>query len=276
MTVTLDQFYTAPAIAKQCLTELRSTIRFCDYSWLEPSAGAGAFYGLLPNGSIGVDLDPKFPGVLQHDFLTFKIPATTKQLGTIGNPPFGKRSRLAVKFFNKAALSSKVIAFVVPLQFRKWSVQKQLDTRFRLVSDTLLPEEAFICNNKPYRVRCCFQIWVCNTAKRGVNLRILSAPAIAHPDFEMWQYNYTKEAEKFFHKPFTFAIPRQGFSDYSRRETNQKNCERTTQWMLVKANSKKAEKILRNIDYAKLAKSNTTTPGFGKADLVKEYERCLT
>jgi len=181
----------------------------------------------------------------------------------IGNPPFGKRASLAIQFFNQSAMLSDSISFVVPVQFRKWSVQSKLNPEMRLVLDKDVPEHTFD------GIRCCFQVW-----KRGgtePDLRLLSAPAITHKDFVMWQYNNTKQAAYVFGMTFDFAVPRQGFADYTRRETDQRQCERTTQWILFRAHDIKTLTNLVTLDFETLAKKNTTTPGFGKADVVKLY-----
>jgi hypothetical protein len=270
----LDQFYTNPIIAQKCYDSLASVVKklkIKNHIFLEPSAGSGAFYNIMPKGSIGVDIDPKCDGVIKADFLKYDL-KTNKNVITLGNPPFGKRSKLAIEFFNKCANSSKIVAFIVPVQFRKWGVQKKLKADFELVYDELLPDNAFIFKGKPYEVRCCFQIWVkkdINAYK--VNLRIQTSPLIKHEDFEMWQYNNTKEAEKVFDNDFDFAVPRQGYQDYSRRETSKKDCELTKQWILFKAKNKTVLNRLIKLNYEKIAMKNTSIPGFGKADVVEEY-----
>ena len=45
-----------------------------------------------------------------------------------------------------------------------------------------------------------------------------------------------------------------------------------TQWIFFKAHSQEALKRLCQIDYDKLSKKNTSIPGFGKADVIVEYE----
>ena len=72
----LDQFYTKEAIAKLCWNHLIDTISFSidknieNLFFLEPSAGKGAFYNLMPeHRRIGMDLEPKCDGVKLQDFL---------------------------------------------------------------------------------------------------------------------------------------------------------------------------------------------------------------
>ena len=63
---------------------------------------------------------PEDERIIEQDFLEYTNSSTN--LITIGNPPFGSRSKLAIDFFNKAATMSNVIAFIVPVSFMKWSV----------------------------------------------------------------------------------------------------------------------------------------------------------
>lgn len=269
----LDQFFTDPDVAQMCFQILTETTGK-HQRYMEPSAGNGALLAPLENISnceiYAYDIDPKADGIVNQDFLT----VSQKVDCVFANPPFGRRSRLAVEFFNHACTLSDIIGFIVPVQFRKWSVQSKLDKNMALISDTLLKPDSFVFDGKPYTVRCCFQIWV----KRGHeisrdynDMRLVNAPILKHPDFELWQYNNTKAALKVFDNGFDFAVPRQGYQDYSRRELNAGDCEKNKQWILIKAKNKKVLKNLWDIDYESLAMLNTTTPGFGKADLINHY-----
>lgn len=271
----LDQFYTNPVVAQECFQVLKNTIDLSKYDYfLEPSAGAGYFLELFPpTKRIGLDLDPNHSEVVQQDFFEYVAPKG-KKIITIGNPPFGKRSRLAVAFFNHAQVFSDVIAFIVPLQWQKWSVQSQIPKEFKLVIDNVLPKNSFLFDGEPYDVRCCFQVWTRDeTYKNLKDLRMKEKPKISHPDFEMFLYNNTKQAEKFFYKDWDFAVPRQGYQDYSIRHTDESQCSRRIQWIFFKAKNKKIKDRLLSIDYDKLSKKNTSTPGWGKADLVEVYEQ---
>ena len=107
--MTLDQFYTNHNIAVKCLKTLNTHINYSDFDYiLEPSAGTGSFYKLLPiDKRIGLDLEPKYEGIRQLNFFDFK-PEKNKKYLVIGNPPFGRIASLAVKFFNKSAESQIV------------------------------------------------------------------------------------------------------------------------------------------------------------------------
>jgi hypothetical protein len=156
----LDQFYTNPVYAEQFLNTVANTIDLDLYDHiLEPSAGTGSFYNLLDaTKRIGLDLEPKAAGVVKTDFFDW-MPPMAKKIITIGNPPFGKNAALAVKFFNRAAEFSDVIAFVIPKTFRKASIINRLNNKLHMIHDETVPDHSFIFNGATYNVPCAGQIW---------------------------------------------------------------------------------------------------------------------
>jgi hypothetical protein len=165
----LDQFYTNPVYAQSFYDIIKTTLDLESADiLLEPSAGSGSFYNIMDSKKrVGLDLEPKSAGIIQQDFFTW-TPDPASKVITIGNPPFGKNSSLAVKFFNHAATFSDAIAFIIPRTFRKTSIINRLSRDFHLVYDSTSPENSFIFNNKPYDVWCCAQIWVRKTTNRPV------------------------------------------------------------------------------------------------------------
>ena len=137
--------------------------------FLEPSAGDGSFYDVLPEGRrIGFDIQPKTAGVQKKNFLQYKHAKGGPKVIVIGNPPFGKNSSMAVKFFNHAASFPDVtyIAFIIPKTFRKTSIKNRLSMDFHLCADLDLPDDSFIKDGKPYKVPSCFQVWKRMLVKR--------------------------------------------------------------------------------------------------------------
>lgn len=171
----LDKFYTKPEIAKTCISRINDW-----NAWdlvVEPSAGNGNFFKHIPTTKkIGIDIKPGCDDVIEKDFFKY-VPKPGKIL-VIGNPPFGKNSSLAIKFFNHAARWANTIAFIIPRTFRRTSVQNRLDLRFYLSRDEDIPIKpcAF---EPPMSVKCCFQIWV----KREIRRNVIHLPA-AHNDWE--------------------------------------------------------------------------------------------
>lgn len=275
----LDKFYTQNHVAKQCFEFLHSQLTISDDTiYLEPSAGAGAFLDFLPH-YIALDIAPEDDRIQAQNYLQYDTDKTN--FITIGNPPFGNRSKLATDFFNKAAEMSEVIAFIVPVSFMKWSVQKNLSSNFALHSYMYLEPESFSSNGEPYSVRTLFQIWVKKGSKydSGVNLRLTKQPPISHVDFEIWQYNATPEAVKYVEEDWKYATYRQGYHDYNQIFTHQDydyikdkmTGVKKQQFFFIKPLTVEAEDIILNMDFNALAERNTATPGFGKGDFVSYY-----
>lgn len=270
----LDKFYTKKNISKICI----DNVLLDNYmTIIEPSAGDGSFSCLLPtHKTISMDIEPDNENIIKKDFFDFDYTKIEKKILVIGNPPFGKRSKLAIKFFNYSANFADTIAFILPIQFKKWGVQKELDSNFGLQKEIILDPDIFYFKNKEFSVRCCFQIWHNKKSFDFEDLRILEKPKTEHELFIMWQYNNTKQALKYFDKKkfgWNFAVPRQGFYDYNIRETNPDNMNKKIQWIFFKSENEEVLNNIYKINFYELAKKNTTTPGFGKADVVEEYNR---
>ena len=271
-----DQFYTKKQVAEFCCEELLKIFSLKKEKILEPSAGTGVFVDALKEKGIenieAYDIEPKHPDVKYSDF--YQLELKGNDYITVGNPPFGKRSKIAIDFFNKCSEHSKIVAFILPVQFKKYGVQSKLNKKFKLIKEILLKPDSFENNGKDLFVRCCFQIW----ARREIgeefdDLRIKEAPPTKHKDFEMYIYNNTKTALKFFDYDWDFAVFRQGFYDYSQRIFNKKDLNSKIQYLFFKAKDKTILKRLLKMDYEKLSLKNTTIKGFGKADVVEEYKR---
>lgn len=272
----LDKYYTKPEIVRQCFSLFQPYVEPTAL-YIEPSAGSGAFLDVVSETNVifGYDLVPEHPDIIQQDYLTASyedlVPeGNYSDVVCIGNPPFGKKSKLAIDFLNQSLNYFGVVGFILPVQFRKWSAQKHIDTSAKLVLDETLPEDSFLLDGKNYNVRCCFQIW---TTKHPdlIDLRMDGKPAITHDDFDMWQFNRTTEAEKYFDYDWDFAVVRQGFYDYSFKAFTKDECDRKRQWIFFKAKSPEALSKLMSMDFKALSEKNTGTPGFGKADVVSEY-----
>jgi hypothetical protein len=166
----LDKFYTKPEVAALCINTL-ANITEIDL-WLEPSAGAGAFLSRLPLPRLGIDLEPDSDDIIQQDFFTYK-PSDKVKVAVIGNPPFGKNSSLAIKFFNHAAEWATIIAFIVPKTFKKTSVQNKLNLNWILQQELALPKNSFdlISDDNvisTYDVPCVWQVWVKGSRKKQI------------------------------------------------------------------------------------------------------------
>jgi len=162
----LDKFYTIPTYAKHCVDKTFELYNINTWDLIiEPSAGNGNILNEIQSeNKIGIDISPENSNIIKQDFFNYCPPSKEKIL-VIGNPPFGKISSLAIKFFNHAANWAKVIAFIIPRTFRKISVQNKLNTNFHLVHDEDTPEKP-CCFSPKMTAKCCFQIWERRDEKR--------------------------------------------------------------------------------------------------------------
>lgn len=187
----MDKFYTRPSVAVECVAAIEQTCGSFD-QWslvVEPSAGGGSFSDALARRLVAacggevplflaMDVEPAAPGIERRDFFDFCPPPGVGRTLVAGNPPFGRVSSMAVRFFNHAAGWADVVAFVVPRTFRRVSVQNRLDPSFHLAHDLDIPLEpcAF---DPPMMAKCCFQIW----ERRSTPRRIVRQRK-THPDWE--------------------------------------------------------------------------------------------
>ncbi|WP_434414686.1 hypothetical protein JTY60_00435 [symbiont of Argiope bruennichi] len=81
-------FYTKKEVAKLCwdyvLKNLFKKKSIDEYLFIEPSAGEGCFFDLLPKNKIGIDLEPIRKEYLITDYLKYEIPLN-KNIVVIGN-----------------------------------------------------------------------------------------------------------------------------------------------------------------------------------------------
>lgn len=265
----LDQFYTCPSVAERCHHRLlklleKESVEVAKAFWLEPSAGARAFYTLMPSHARhGVDLDKANcgDGVAHGDFLKFEplsswLEAPDRPVITEGNPPFGKNSSLAIKFFNHAAKFSSVIAFIVPMTFRKESVQARLDRNFELLDDKDLDEDSFVFEGEAYDVPCCFQVWF----RRDGPCRAVNAAPLEHKDFKFVPRD---EATIAFRR--VGGLAGKFFTDFE-------SYANASHYFLKPSGSLPAfMRVLSAIDWSAIKRNNAGNPSISKRELVREY-----
>lgn len=272
----LDKYYTNNDVAKYCYDIFK---QFCsehistEYLTIEPSAGGGAFYNAIEGSKLGFDLLPECDGVHEMNFITGDLGAYIGDdpVVFLGNPPFGKKGDLAIEFINKCFLYGNIVGFILPVQFRKYSAQKRIDSRARLVMDIDLDAESFNIVGESYSIRSSFQIWTL-----GIDLpdlRQRDKPQTSTELFNLYQYNRTDEALKYFDYEWDFAVHRQGFYDYNTFYYNKDDMDRKRQYVFIKASTDEILENLKKIDFEALSKKNAGTPGFGKADIIQEYKR---
>ncbi|MBD0864664.1 MAG: hypothetical protein GDA36_03175 [Rhodobacteraceae bacterium] len=174
-TVDLDRFFTRQGIARKCHESLLQIMAgdhadTRQYRFVDPSAGEGVFYDLLPHGRrIGIEIVPERLDFECKDFLEWAPRENGHRYAVIGNPPFGYRAWLALAFVNHAAVFADYIGMILPMGFQS---NGKGSPKFRvrgaqLVSTMSLPPDAFISpEGKTVNVNALWQVW-----RRGVNNR---------------------------------------------------------------------------------------------------------
>jgi hypothetical protein len=283
----LNKYYTKEHTANLCYEKLCFILKNLNLDpekmlFIEPSAGSGVFLDFIKYNKIGFDIEPndKVRQIIKSDFLNddiayylkaFSFAQNKNNTVCLGNPPFGIKSQLAMEFVNRSFDFSNTVAFILPVQFRKWSAQAHIDKNAQLILDMDLNEDIFQIMGKTYNLRCCFQVWTKISNPMYPNLRILTKPLKKHPDFEMYQYNRTEHTKKYFDYHWDFAVPRQGYQNYEMKFYHKEECNEKYQWIFFKAKNEYILNKLKMIDFVKLSKKNIGIPGFGKADVIEEY-----
>lgn len=167
-TVDLDQFFTRQDVAERCHNHLLSTMKHAganldQFKFIEPSAGQGAFFDLLPKDRrIGIDIHPRNPEILQADFLSWSIKPNGLRYAVVGNPPFGYRAWLALAFLNHAAKFADFVGMVLPMSFQsdgKGSPKHRVKG-MRLIHSEVLPANSFTdASGAVVKVNALWQIW---------------------------------------------------------------------------------------------------------------------
>lgn len=176
-----NQWFTKTEAAQHCVALTQRAMRkigkdWRDYRIVEPSAGDGRFYNLLPaTRRIGLDLSPQTnskasSGIIKHDFLRWSPPETGKYI-VIGNPPFGVRGDLADAFIKRACLFADICAFILPIGYM--NTQRSYFPGFELIHSEELPSDIFVNvlghESKPAgqgAINTCFNIWSAGNSPR--------------------------------------------------------------------------------------------------------------
>ena len=166
-----DQFYTTQKTAEYCYNKTLEVLKelkidYSDYIFIEPSAGCCNFYSLLPkNKRIGVDIDPKGKlknELIESDYLNF-YPDTSKKYIVVGNPPFGLRGNLALRFINHSYDFADVVAFILPPLFNSTGkgVPMKRVKGYKLAHTEKLPRNSYeYPDGTLVDVATIFQVWV--------------------------------------------------------------------------------------------------------------------
>lgn len=147
-----DKYYTSPELAEYCIKKTREVIGEGNITeYIEPSAGGGVFLNYLDKPYLAYDIEPEDDRVEKADWLEISLDYK-KGRCIIGNPPFGNRNTLIVKFYKQAIQMCDYISFILPLS--------QLDNSNQLYHfDLIYSEDLGIQNYSGRKLHCCLNIY---------------------------------------------------------------------------------------------------------------------
>ena len=184
------QFYTTKEISIYCYDKAIEVLKKLDidynnYHFIEPSAGCCNFYEILPkNKRIGIDLEPvgKYKHeIIKSNYLDY-IPSLNNRYIVIGNPPFGLRGNLALRFINHSYMFADIVAFILPPLFNSKGkgVPMTRIKGYKLAYTEKLPSNSFeYPNGKKVDVSTIFQVWTKINTNKIINKTKKSCKTIA-------------------------------------------------------------------------------------------------
>lgn len=267
--VTEEAFFTHPEYASKCLELLRKHVNINEFdAVVEPSAGTGVFVELIEHDSIhAIDTMPRSPRVERADFFAWN-PPDAKRILTIGNPPFGQRAALAIRFLNRSAEFSEVVAFILPRSFNKYTFQMRVHPNFHLL-DSLEGDSFIGVDGEDLKVKTVFQIWERRVEKREDLLLPLT-----HKDFLMVHAHLSRTSEEKRNQlveEYPFAIPQVG-SNFYPRESAEIN---KGSWWFIKPLVAGVFDRFCALNFSFINGMNTAHSSLSKRDIVFAYQQVL-
>ena len=186
--IILDKYYTSKEKAKYCIEKTYDIIgRNKITEIIEPSAGDGSFSNLM--NCISYDIEPEHNNIIKQDFLKLNLGYKKGRL-FIGNPPFGEKNLLSMKFFKHCIKMGDYISFILPISQYK---NNQQMFEFDLIHSEDLGIEAY----SDVKVHCCFNIY-----KRPDNGLNKKAPKYKLKDIEIKEVR--KARKQFLPKDYSY------------------------------------------------------------------------
>ena len=110
-----DKYYTSPDLAEYCVRKTKEIIGEENITeYIEPSAGSGVFLDFLNKPYLAYDIEPEDIRIQKQDYLTLDLEYKQGRC-VIGNPPFGVKNTLSVKFYKQSLKFGDYISFILPI-----------------------------------------------------------------------------------------------------------------------------------------------------------------
>jgi hypothetical protein len=264
----LDKFYTNKDIVGVCYDAIKTHLGIDKKELIiEPSAGNGAFINIikkLSNNYRFYDIKPENDEIIKKDFLELRFEDCNVASGVgsgchiIGNPPFGNKSSKAIAFIKHSTniLMAKSVSFILPISFKKASLQKSFPPNYHLVYQTVLAPNSFTHFGIPKNIKTVFQIWIKKDRARRVAVKITPAS---------W-YSFDKKENS------DISIRRVG-SKIGFVKLREERDNTNTHWF-IKINSVVGDisKLLGKLNSIRFNKENNVGPlSISKQDIIKKY-----
>ena len=194
-----DQFFTPVKTAQYCFEKFCEKIKDFgesekDFVFIEPSAGDGSFLKVLPNDrTIAMDIESTSSVILEQDYLDWNPPleksifekngvepkfdSTFSKGGryvVFGNPPFGLRGHLALKFINHSSnFDAEYVCFILPQLFESdgKGVPRKRVKGFNLIYSEKIETNFYEPNKNELTINTIFQIWSKNHTNDEYNIQ---------------------------------------------------------------------------------------------------------
>jgi hypothetical protein len=163
-----DQFFTPVETAKYCYNVFLKKISEIplekeeNFTYIEPSAGDGSFLGVLPKDrTISFDIEPRHKDIKEQDFLEWRPSGIRNKIVVFGNPPFGLRGNLALRFINHAGEFADFVCFILPQLFESdgKGVPRKRVKDLCLLHSEKIKTNFYEPGKKEVEINTIFQIW---------------------------------------------------------------------------------------------------------------------
>ena len=164
-----DQFFTPIETAQKCFQIFTDTIntfgeKTSDYQYIEPSAGDGSFLNVLPSDTIALDIEPRHASIISGDYLVWfpnESESENYKYVVFGNPPFGLRGHMALKFINHSYYFADYVCFILPQLFESdgKGVPRKRVKGYNLINSIKLESNFNEPNGNNIKINTIFQIW---------------------------------------------------------------------------------------------------------------------
>lgn len=280
-----DQFYTKPRVAKYCFKKFQEVangleINLSKYTFIEPAAGCGCFYQILPkNRRIGIDIEPKKlsgidnKGIIKADYLKWYPKNEKKKYIVIGNPPFGLRGNLALQFINKSYPYADMVAFILPQLFYSdgKGVAGKRVLGYRLAYNEHLPSDSFMYpDGTDIKINTVFQVWT----KININKIRIKPPKTCGSFIDIYSLSDgglpANTRNKDMIGKCDVYLPSTTFTGMKAYKAFYDLPNERGYGVVIKKNKKEIKKLLFNTDWEKVSFFSTNSALNLRASLIKE------